>query len=191
MGARAWKSGDLAKRGVRLLLMVAVGCSSNKADGVSVGGANVVYEAGATDEALVAMGGRQVADGKAIAVETPQPAQMLSPGQAIVWAEPEEREAKSLWFDLGRVFIGTAKAHGAPVNGMAYLVEVSAAGSSPFLRVFTTQRNYTPAADVLTAMKGAEAPLSVRIVGAVFEDNRIPEGGGPFASESIRFAVSP
>jgi len=108
----------------------------------------------------------------------PAPAGERGSGREPAWAAALER--------LG--FVGVAHAHGAPMNGRGYLLVVSNAAGAPLLRVFTDKLAYTPGDAVWGSMVKA-GTLRAVVINAVFENNRIAEGGGPFQGVPSDFTV--
>lgn len=84
-----------------------------------------------------------------------------------------------------------AFAHGAPVNGQAYLVTFSTASNPKLLRVFTTLTSYTPSAGAWSSLKSANAPIKASLRTAIFENNNVAADGGPFDGASITFTIAP
>ncbi len=206
----------LAPIGFVLLLLAA--CSSNT-DAASNQPAtaglpdisNVVYVGGATDEALLHLltaTAKDVAAQRAI-LDAPDLSSPLAPdspptlsfhlaSQTAHLPRPGAKPtapAGSSWprplRELLR-FLGperVAYAHGTPYNGTAYLLVISDASAKPALRVFTNQASYTPDASVWQSLALAPQPLSLSITSAFFEENNIPEDGGPFVGGSFAFRV--
>jgi hypothetical protein len=79
-------------------------------------------------------------------------------------------------------------AHGAPMNGVAYLVTFGAAGNDKLVRVFTTSTTYTPDAGAWDKMKAAGG-VTTTITTATFENNRLTPGGGPFVGPAVAFTI--
>jgi hypothetical protein len=144
---------------------------------------DVIYENEATDEALVELQARAVDASKTIKITSPSAGQALASTASFTWNEPTARRG------ISDFFLGTAHAHGTPVNGAAYFVTISNASTPNLVRVFTTARQYQPSADVWTKLAAA-GPLTVKVVGAQFETDKIPTGGGAFASAPIMFTVA-
>ena len=80
---------------------------------------------------------------------------------------------------------GAVPRHGDPVNGRAYLVVFSTAADPELLRVFTTNLSYTPDATAWGTLTGAGEAVSVTITSAVFEQNRVAQGGGPWVGPAV------
>ncbi|AKT40562.1 hypothetical protein [Chondromyces crocatus] len=101
--------------------------------------------------------------------------------------------ARMGWGALGVLFgpERAAIAHGAPLNGRGYYLVVSSAKGEPVLRVFTAALAFPPSEEEWERLRIAEQPLTAVITNAVFENNEIGEGAGPFAGEPSTFTVEP
>ncbi|WP_437955306.1 hypothetical protein WME76_27720 [Sorangium sp. So ce119] len=182
---------------------------------------DVIYEGGATDEALIVLLAAEPKDepsqgtafdapedgatlpgdaAPALAFHIAGAAQGAGPAPALRLATgdaPGAREAGGagapVWAELGAL-LGPARAalaHGTPVNGRAYFLVFSTPEREGLLRVFTTKLTYTPDAAAWDKLRAAGAPITVSVINAVFENNRIVQGGGPFTGEPVTFSVAP
>lgn len=194
--------------------LVALACSSDpvapSADaGVDTDFSDVLYEGGATDEALEALGAAGVKTGKSPSIFAPTAGQSI-PNEApftFTWSQPKEAQlspnrtflpplhiapTRKLALDLVRsLFEGTAHAHGTPINGSAYLLTFSTDTDAKLVRVFTPKFTYVPSADAWNKLRGAKKTIQFRVRAAIFEDNRVIETGGPFDSQVVSFTVKP
>lgn len=173
----------LASLVLAALLATAVGCGDDHGHeddgghgGASTGTAggdlaDVVYEGSATDEALVELlAASAVEDGaQAAALTAPAAGTALDPATVVDFT----------WE------VGSVPRHGDPLNGRAYLVVFSTPASPELLRVFTTNLTYTPDADAWATITGAGEAVSVTITNAVFEQNRVAQGGGPWVGPTV------
>lgn len=82
-----------------------------------------------------------------------------------------------------------AHAHGTPYNGTAYFLVFTDADSKRMLRFFTGQTSYAPDTDTWQTLAQAAQPLSLEISSAFFEENEIPEDGGPFIGGKFQFRI--
>ncbi|WP_437630835.1 hypothetical protein [Sorangium sp. So ce854] len=184
--------------------------------------ADVIYEGGATDEALEVLLAAEPKDdpaqgtvfdapedGAALpgdaapeltfriagAAQGAAPRAAPAPRRAAVDLRAREPGAAGspLWGELGALLgpARAARAHGTPVNGRAYFLVFSTPGREGLLRVFTTRLSYTPDAAAWEKLRAAGAPITVDVTNAIFENNRIVQGGGPFAGEPITFSIEP
>jgi hypothetical protein len=181
--------------------------------------ADVIYEAGTTDEALEALLAVEPKDepSQGTVFDAPEDGAAL-PGDAAPeltfhvagtarrtapGAAPElglaagMRElaapGASIVAELGAL-LGPARAawaHGTPINGRAYFLVFATAERELLLRVFTTKLSYTPDAAAWDKLRAAGAPITVSVINAVFENNRIVQGGGPFTGEPLTFSIQP
>jgi hypothetical protein len=87
--------------------------------------------------------------------------------------------------------IRSAHAHGDPFNGTATYLRFSVDADPKLVEVFTGATSYTPAADAWEKMTGAGAPITLTMVSATFEQDRVVQDGGPVAGSVITFTVAP
>ncbi|WP_437314132.1 hypothetical protein [Sorangium sp. So ce385] len=176
--------------------------------------ADVIFEGGATDEALEALLAADPKDepSQGTVFDAPEdgatvpgdaaPALTFHVGGAARWTAPGAapalgfagaRPAASPWAELGALLgpVRAARAHGMPINGRAYFLVFSTAEREGLLRVFTTKLSYTPDAAAWDKLRAAGGPITVSVLNAVFENNRIVQGGGPFTGEPVTFSVEP
>lgn len=185
-----------------------LGAACSDDDPVVVEDDAVIFESGANDEALAALFAAPFVD------DLQQAAHFTSPldGASVAAAEPPllswrvgapsgallRRPAPSTPALLDRFApwlqpIRSAHAHGPPVNGRAYLLFVGDAEGHAFYRVFTTDLEHVPTAaawdELVTIARDRGGVLSAWVVNAVFENDVIVEGGGPWQGPTITFRV--
>ena len=131
----------------------------------------VIYEGAATDEALIELLAATPVDDATQAAGFTAPAE----GSALDPAAPP-----TFTWEAGAV-----PRHGDPVNGRAYLVVFATATDPEVLRVFTTETSYTPDAAAWSTVTGAGAAVTVTITSAIFEQNRVAQGGGPWVGPPL------
>lgn len=180
-------------------------------DEEEVGPDGVVYQGGATDEALDALTAAQTKSdpSKALAFEEPTADQVVDSESpfTFVWAEagasasispkeflPKRRDLSEPGPDaleraLGVVLAGTpaAYAHGDPISGPAYYLVFSSASEDELVRVFTTATDYSPSANEWAKLEGVEGNVTVRLTWAQFESNRVTEG--PWEGAPVTFTI--
>lgn len=186
-----------------LSLSVGAGCEE---ESTAPPEAEVIYEAGATDEALDALLAETAQDVPAEAAHLTWPVdgEMLLPDDPLsFWFERFEEEARigvppsptrhaSRGFELDfgvssrtlSPFVvpalfalpNEAFAHGTPINGRAYYLVASTKDRPNLLRVFTMDETFEPDEAAKSILTGARAPITVVVTNAVFEDNRVIEG---------------
>jgi hypothetical protein len=83
-----------------------------------------------------------------------------------------------------------ASAHGPPVNGRAYFLVFSTESGEALGRVFTTLLEYTPDAAAWGKITASGGTIKASITGAIFDNNRIAVGGGPFAGQDVTFSIA-
>ncbi|WP_437943174.1 hypothetical protein WMF27_28830 [Sorangium sp. So ce281] len=184
---------------------------------------DVIFEGGATDEALEALLAVEPKDepSQGTVFDAPEDGAML-PGDAAptltfhvagaaqrtapraaptlrlaAAAAPGARElaapGASIVAELGAL-LGPARAawaHGTPINGRAYFLVFTTAERELLLRVFTTKLSYTPDAAAWDKLRAAGGPITVSVISALFENNRIVQGGGPFTGAPVTFTLLP
>jgi hypothetical protein len=84
-----------------------------------------------------------------------------------------------------------AHAHGDPFNGTGTFLVFSTDTTPNLVRVFTSNTTYTPSAEAWGKMTSAGKPITLKLVSAIFESNRVAQDGGPFAGSSTTFTVAP
>lgn len=170
---------------------------------------DVIYQPGATDEGLRALlaAEPEVRAAQAAILDTPADGASLpaSPPPELTWhirdplgAAGGPRRRERARGEARRTALGEllgpareARAHGAPMNGRGYLLIFTGPGGEALVRVFTTALAYTPHEATWAELHAAGGPITVEIINAVFEDNAIAAGGGPFAGEPITFSIAP
>lgn len=165
---------------------------------------DVVYEGGATDEALADLlaAGAKPGDKRA-RISAPAAGSKLEGAPTFEWsfaatgaltpAHPRPAREHGREPSERRVTIGfsTAFAHGTPMTGTGHLLVVSSASDPKLLRVFTTQTAYKPDAATWDRVKKAGGTLRAVVTSALFEKNKIVAGGGPFEGEAVNFEIAP
>jgi hypothetical protein len=171
---------------------------------------NVVYVGGATDEALLRLLDAPLKDDtrQYVVLDSPDISAPIPKDTPATFAfhlasqaarapavrekatprrAPEWRSLDELLQLLGPPRI--AHAHGIPYNGTAYFLVISDATSNRKLRVFTAQTSYTPEEDTWQSLAQAVQPLTLKITSAFFEENEIPEDGGPFVGGTFELRI--
>jgi len=179
--------------------------------------ADVLFEGDTTDEALVALD--SALDQKApvddptrapvldmptgaMVPRTPIPMFMWHVG-ATVHQSPQDLHAPTLLrlpeststfrSALGEFFgpVKAAHAHGDPLVGPATFLVFSTATNPKLARVFTSLTSYTPAQAVWDKLVAAKAEITLSLIGADFDNNRIADGGAPVQGTKFVFTISP
>jgi len=200
-----------------------VGCGDSggttDGDGENPELADVVYETGATDEALEALlaatpetdaahaatftwpsdGDIVTADSVPTFCWQAGPTARLdvrTPRVGVLTPAPRAHHEASTFDVAARAVLGPllahvqpAYAHGDPVNGPGYFLVFSTASNDKLVRVFTTGLDYTPDADHWDTLKGAGAEITATVTSATFDSNRIADGGGPWNGTPIKFTI--
>lgn len=179
--------------------------------------ADVIFEGETTDEALVALD--SAIDQKApvsdmtrasvldmptgaMLAKTPIPTFTWHAG-ATVYQSPRDLSFPKLlpvpesvpsFRSALRDFIGpvkSAEAHGTPLAGLATFLVFSTATNAKVLRVFTTSTSYTPSQEAWNKVLAANAEITLSLVSAEFDNNRVADGGGPFQGSKYVFTIAP
>jgi hypothetical protein len=105
---------------------------------------------------------------------------------------PAPAPAKA-WTPLRELFgpIRAASAHGEPFNGTGTYLVFSTDTDPKLVRAFTGATTYTPSQAAWGKMTGAGKQITLTLVSALFEQDRVVPGGGPFAGSTIKFTVAP
>lgn len=164
---------------------------------------DVVYEGGASDEALDAMLAlpSKPSSGPLVFVTPSANAQLpAATPPAFAWSDttgpraglvgPTERTFGA-WRARGLLGGGPAEAHGAALNGKAYLLTFSSSANPQALRVFTTLTTYTPTPTAWQKLSAEKGTITAKLQTATFDNNAVVTGGGPFDGGSIAFTVTP
>lgn len=182
---------------------------------------DVLYEGAATDEALVALDSAldqkdPVTDvTRAPTLDMPTLAQLpksliptftwhtgmvtrVSPGQTdaprrglALMQLPETKSALQMGFSELFGPVKAAHAHGDPLVGPAAFLVFSTASDPKLVRVFTSLTSYTPSQATWDKMIAANAEITLSLIGAEFDNNRIADSGGPFQGTKFVFTITP
>ena len=169
------------------------GCAHE--DTVAPGLADVFFEGSASDEAWIALDEAPLTDDPGAAGWTFTPTRWARAGAAptFTWSsslaggrhrrstpvEPrsDDEPAKArLARGLSELLHPVAHAHLPPVTGTVYRLVFTIPGEAAPLRVFTTDRSYTPGGTAFAALNRATGPISLAFVHAYLADNRVMEG---------------
>lgn len=176
---------------------------------------DVLFEGEATDEALVALDAAlQQAPAAADPARAPvldMPTATMLPKASIptftwhagttvyqmpqtapkLWQSPESNSV--LRSGLAEFFgpVKAAHAHGTPLVGPATFLSFSTATNAKVVRVFTTLTSYTPAQAEWDKLVAANAEITLSLVGAEFDNNRVADSGGPFQGTKFVFTITP
>lgn len=84
-----------------------------------------------------------------------------------------------------------AHAHGDPLNGTATWLVFSTKSDPKLVRVFTDQTSFTPGQETWDALAAAGEEITLSLIAADFEDNRIADGGDPVQGTKLTFTITP
>lgn len=207
-------------RGMLLLVPLACaaiyGCDHEEEVVLSAELADVLFEGDTTDEALVALD--SALDQKA-PVDDPNRAPVLdmptgamlpkTPISTFTWhvggmtRSPHDLRAPTLLrlpeststfrSALGGFFgpVKAAHAHGDPLVGPAAFLVFSTETNAKLVRVFTNLTSYTPTQAVWDKLDAANAEITLSLIGAEFDNNRVADGGALVQGTKFVFTISP
>jgi hypothetical protein len=87
--------------------------------------------------------------------------------------------------------VRSAYAHGEPFSGAATFLVFSTDSDPRVLRVLTSETSYAPDTAAWDKLAATGKPITLTLSAAEFENNRIIQGGGPFAGSSVTFTITP
>jgi hypothetical protein len=87
--------------------------------------------------------------------------------------------------------IRSAHAHGTPYTGPATYLVFSTPANAKLVRVLTSNTTFTPSQAAWDKMASVGAPITLKLTGAIFQDNRIAQDGGPYKGTEFTFTISP
>jgi hypothetical protein len=87
--------------------------------------------------------------------------------------------------------IRSAHAHGTPFTGTATFLVFSVDTDPKLVRVLTSETSYTPEQAAWDKLAAAGKSITLTLVTALFEQNRVLQDGGPFAGSASQFTVTP
>lgn len=161
--------------------------------------ADIVYRPGATDEGvLTLLNARPVSEPSAEPVVTaPAEAANLTTLTSFEYragttALRRERARRARAWSLGDFFAleRSAFAHGAPMNGDAFLLAFSTSRAPKLLRVFTQDKSYAPTDDEWQRLATAGETITLTVTRGIFEQGRLTADGGPFVGKPLHFSAS-
>jgi hypothetical protein len=170
---------------------------------------DVVYDGGATDEALLALAAEPLSasPSEAAALIMPSPGAIVpaSSTSTFQWAvgsataaltprAPTTPRARSGPARSGGAIFASwgpreALAHGTPISGRAYFVVFATKKGTPVLRLFTTLLEFTPDAPRWAQLAQAGS-IVVSITNAIFDQNRVAPDGGPYRGPSVELSIA-
>lgn len=84
-----------------------------------------------------------------------------------------------------------AHAHGDPLTGTATLLVFSTKSSPDLVRVFTDQTSFTPGQATWDTLAAAAEEITLSLVAADFDNNRIADGGDPVQGTKLKLTITP
>lgn len=181
--------------------------------------ADVIYGGAATDEALIALGSAldkaapAEDPARAPVLDSPTEAQLpASPIPTFTWHHgnkaslrtPDETPAGPALLRLATTAPSWARplaelfgppraahAHGDPVNGTATFLTFSTKSDPKLVRVFTTNTTLTLGEEAWDKIAKAGEEVTLSLIAADFDNNRIADGGAPVQGTKYTFTVTP
>jgi hypothetical protein len=117
---------------------------------------------------------------KALSLLPPASGPVVAPGSDAL------REIRALFGP-----IRAASAHGEPMNGAATFLVFSTKSDPKLVRVLTDQLSYTPSQEAWDKLVGAKTEITLSLIGATFDANRIADGGDPVQGSELKFTITP
>lgn len=161
--------------------------------------ADVIYEPGTTDEGVLTL-----LDALPVSDPRNEPV-VIAPSDQATLAErtvftlavgPSASRgharpaARIRWIGDFLTLEGVAHAHGASMNGDAFLLVFSTKTHGKLLRVFTQERAYAPTVSEWQRLADAHEVVTLTVTRATFEAGRLTEDGGPFVGKPLRFTIA-
>lgn len=192
-------------RGLTLALLASAwlysgACSSSSGGGGSnpIDVSDAVYVGEANDEGLVALlAAKPVEKPSSTPVITApmEGEQLRGPAEfsyrigAMSLLRPRQRRSRFATRPLRDLFGGerVAHAHGAAMNGPAFLLTFSTADNDKLLRVFTQETSYVPPDTEWQRLVAAGTEVTLTVTVAIFDEGLIVRDGGPFVSAPVHF----
>jgi hypothetical protein len=84
-----------------------------------------------------------------------------------------------------------AHAHGDPLSGPATLLVFSTKTNPKLVRVFTDQTSFVPGQETWDTLAAAGEEITLSLVAAEFDANRIADGGDPVQGTQFTFTITP
>ncbi len=117
------------------------------------------------------------------------PAEHPHSGAFLGSASPRPSEG---WRALLGAFGPPRQAHAdtPTLSGMAYLMVLSTPTDDKLLRIFTTDKQYDPSTEQWDKVVAAQTKITIQILTATFDHDKIIPDGGPFASTPIQVTIA-
>jgi len=91
-------------------------------------------------------------------------------------ADDPSNAGRSLWDEVTRFFVGTARAHLPPITSDIYYVEIATAGVECPWRVLTTSESWVPDDQTWAELAAHPGAYTLTVTSAYLVQNRITEG---------------
>lgn len=87
--------------------------------------------------------------------------------------------------------VDEAHAHGTPMSGSGFFLTFATPSNPKLLRVFTKNMGYEPDETKRTLLTSQTEEITIELVTAEFDQNRIAQDGGPFRTKPITIGFRP
>lgn len=117
------------------------------------------------------------------------PSREAPPGPALLRFASAERSLIEPFAELLGPPRG-ALAHGDPLTGTATWLVFATAKEPALVRVFTDQTTFLPGQETWDKLAAAGEEITLTLIAADFDNNRIADGGDPVIGSSFKFTVA-
>ena len=83
----------------------------------------------------------------------------------------------------------SAWAQASPLSGRVYLAVFSTAANPKLLRIFTTEMSYQPDTAAWKTLCDAQAPITLTVTTAVYDQGRLVPGKEPTSGDAVTFTI--
>ena len=170
-------------------------CSSDAPKPVVDELADVIYAAGANDEALVALLDAPVVEDPEQAAHLLEPAPDVPLRRAepanFFWrvGAPSAAHERSPNMLDALALIATAHAHGPPINGRGYLLLLKNEQGDVVYRAFTTDLNHLITPTAWGELTSNTTTITASVLHAVFINDAVAENGGPWLGPEVLYEL--
>lgn len=172
------------------LCLLGSGCSNEEEE--HEGYEDVILDGDVTDETMIGLANALEADNPAASSTSAPTLDSPTDGAAL----PAETIPTFSWHVGTSALVArlaptsTEPAHGDPYSGYATYLEFTVGGETP-VQVLTSELSWTPTTEAWDELAAAGQPITLTLVGAEFEQDRVLQDGGPYAGSTIEFEVTP
>lgn len=174
------------------LSLLTFGCSDDHEE-EDEGYEDVILEGEVTDETMLGLGNALeagdpvVSQAKAPTLDAPTDGASLSADTIPTFTWHIGAAARAVRLAQG----STRPAHGDPYSGYATYLEVGIEAEEPIAKVLTNEASWTPSAEVWNDLASVGEAITVTLIGAEFEQDRVIQDGGPYQGSVTQFETTP